>query len=109
MKSATDSDNSTKIFVWNSKGELQGATSYRIGGNRLYVGLLGSRGKGAGSEIMRELFQKVVDNNLEGLGLSALEMARPFYYKMGLTTNWNFGGNMGITRDEIVQQLRRMK
>lgn len=109
LKSAVDSGREDKIFVWDANGRLQAATAWNRYGNTLYVGLLGSRGGGAGSKIMRQLFETVVRENMDGLGLTALERARPFYHKMGLYTNYNFGGNMGINRAEIIEQLRRMK
>lgn len=115
MKSAADSNHGEKIVVRDANGRIVAVTSYRqIGGqglssNYLYVGLLGSRGSGGGTAIMRTLFEKVVKGNMEGLGLSALDAARPFYHKMGLYSTYAYGGNMGITRAEIVDQLRRMK
>jgi hypothetical protein len=112
MKSAADSSQGEKIIVRDASGRVVAVTSYRqagTNGNYLYVGLLGSRGSGGGTAIMRTLFDKVVKGNMDGLGLSALDLARPFYHKMGLYSTYTYGGNMGISRAEIVDQLRRMK
>jgi hypothetical protein len=45
---------------------------------------LGSKGGGGGNTILRQLYRIAISKN-KPLTLSALELAKPFYRKMGMT------------------------
>lgn len=76
--------NPNKIIIRDANGKLQAAAAWREQNTSIYLGLLGSRGGGGGSTALRQLYRIAISKN-KPLTLSALELAKPFYRKMGMT------------------------